>query len=594
MPTDSTTRLHLDDLARLRRAVGWVALLGPGFFGAVLLGAGLWSGLREPLASGLWFLLASGVLASLRSMLSWRERELARLAEGGGEPARVPLGTRAWPWCLAFLGLAAPLFPVWAPWLAERWEPLAPWSALRPPAAEPATATTLAWITACAAALSALLAPWLQTMPRAVAPEARGAAAWMRAGALLSLVAAALLFARAYHLPWVSPHEERAVRLLFGAVAVASAELLLRALGAAWMRFYDGHPHPGARVATGGLLLQLLASRFNPISSLFAVLAEVFGIDLKGTWALTVIRRSLLPLAAGLALVGWLATAVVMVPTTAVGVHERFGRRSETLLEPGLHFVLPWPLHRVVRVSVERVRTMPIGYLGALEGASMLWTVPHAEEEHRLLLGNGRDLVTINAELHWRVRDTVEFVYTMQNPEQALADLADRVLMTKTEGRTLDGVLSENLAVVAADFRDSIQAAADAERLGIEVVDFTLLGLHPPIEVAEDYQAVAAAQIERETQVIEGQTYGQEEVPRAEGQAATLRHQASRDGITRLARARGEAQAFETMLASYALAPDLFRLLWYLERLEDTLTGRRFHVIDQSIEADGGAIWVLE
>ena len=593
MPIDPTTRLHLEDLARLRRVTGWALLGGPLAFGVAALAAGLACGMRMLLALGVLLLAAAGALASLRAMLAWRERELARRAEDpSAMRARAPFAARAWPYALAAGLLLAATFRWWAPALAAAVPGLEPWSRLRAPDAQAAEAARYGWLALGAALVAAVLAQYFHTAPRAIAPEARGAACWLRASTWLALAAALVLFLRAYWRPW---REETFAQWTFAAIGFLGAELLLRALWTSWLGFYDKRPHPGAKVATDLFSLRLVFSRFNPSASLFAVLADSFGIDLRGAWALTFIRRSLVPLAVGLALVGWLSTALVAVAATDVGLLERFGRleRGE-LLEPGLHVVLPRPLHRVIRVPLHRVQTIPIGFTGARAGAGMLWTVAHADEEYQLLLGDGRDLVTINASLHYKVSDPYAYVYGMQNPDEALAIAADRVLMTKTVMRSLDDVLSENLGAVAADFRAAIQAAADQAGLGIEIVDFTLMGLHPPVDVAADYQAVVAAQIERETRVLEARAYENEELPRAEGDAARFQNDALGASVTRLAEARGEALAFDALRASHALAPELFRRVWRLERLETFLEGRRFHLIDHTIERDGGAIWILE
>lgn len=612
MALDSTTRIHLDDLARLRRVTGWSLLAVPLVAGVGGLAGGLWCGMRVPMAIGLFFLIVAGVLASLRSMLRWRERELARLAGeaalGKAESAkRVPFLTRVLPYLLGLVALGGASYGSWAPWLASAVPALEPWSSLRAPDSDASETLLYAWSAVVLALASAVLAQYFASASRAVAPEARGVSCWLRAGTFVSLLGAAALFLRAY-LPIEpdplaftldevlrGPGEGVFHAVLFGILGWLGIELLLRALWTTWMRFYEQLPHPGARVATDLFSLQLIFSRFNPVGSLFSVLAEAFGIDLRGAWALTFIRRSLLPLAVGLALVGWLSTAVVMVPATDVGLLERFGKLDrEAQLEPGLHFALPWPLHRIVRVPVHRVQTIPIGFAGAIVDAGMLWTVEHATEEYKLLLGDGNDLVTINGTLHYKVKDPADYLYNTQNPDELLAILADRTLMQRTVGRALDEVLGDDLAALAVDLRDSIQAAADGEGLGIDVVDLTLMGLHPPVSVASDYQAVVAAQVEGETRVLEAESYKRSELPRAEGQAARFKNDAQGYRATRLASAQGEAQAFRAQAEVLPLAPDLYYLMRYLNEMEQRFAGRRFHLLDHRIERDGGAVWILE
>ncbi|MEL7059267.1 MAG: protease modulator HflK [Acidobacteriota bacterium] len=589
---DLTPESQARELVRLRRLTGWVTLAGSGLFAASALGVGLWSGLRVPIAIGLFFLLQTAVMTGLWSTLRWRQKAFAlRLEDPAANVRSVPILSRGLPYLAGLLAIALPFHSQWAPALVELWQGFEPWTTLPEPSSERAEPQLYAWGFLAVAIVSALFAQYLAAISRELAPEARGAARWFRAGTWLALAGAVSLFVRAVHQPW---GEEVTAKVVLGLVVLLGVELMLRALWTSWLSFYNRVPHPGGRIGTDLFSLQLLCSRFNPLGSLFDVLAEAFGIDLRGAWALTFIRRSLAPLAVGLAVVGWLSTSLVVVEASSVGLLERFGKVDREPLRPGLHVVLPWPMHRVTRVPVHRVQTIPIGFTGAREGASILWTVEHADEEYKLLLGDGRDLVTINASLHYRISDPFAYAYSLQNPDETLAILADRVLMQRTVGRSLDGVLSENLAALGAELEQAIQAASDARALGFEIVALTLTGLHPPVSVATDYQAVVAARVDQVTKVLEAEAYREREEPRADGEVASLKNGAQTHRVTRLATARGEAIAFQALQASHAASPEVFGLIRYLQSVEAHLAGKQFHVIDHTIEEDGGAIWLLD
>ena len=172
-----------------------------------------------------------------------------------------------------------------------------------------------------------------------------------------------------------------------------------------------GHPASLSSVPLPSLLenilyVPLFFSRPDPIRSVFDALDAWFGVDLHSTWTLQFVRRSMEPLALTLVLLGWLSTSLITIGPFEEGIHERFGAPvSRQPLGPGLHLKAPWPVDVVHTVATARIRTMPLGYAGAKNGASMLWTRQHAEEEYNLLLGDGRDLVTINALLQYRISD---------------------------------------------------------------------------------------------------------------------------------------------------------------------------------------------
>ena len=337
--------------------------------------------------------------------------------------------------------------------------------------------------------------------------------------------------------------------------------------------------------------LRLLFSAADPVSSLFGHLDRSLGIDLRHTWALTWARRSMAPLAAILAAIGWGATAVTVVEVQEEGVLERLGRPVDDL-GPGLHLHWPWPVDRVRRVDVHRVREHTIGYTGASEAASLLWTKTHATEEYALLLGDGRDLVAVNARLQYRPRSARSWLYGVRNPEAGVVSAAYRALTDRTRGASLEGVLSENLGQLSSELESEIRAAA--EPLGVQVVAFTLDGLHPPVAVADRYQAVVSAQVDRQTTITEAQAYRAGRLPEAEAEATRLLAEAEAAGPETLGRARGEAEAFTSLAAAHARAPALFETRRRLETLEAAVEGRPFTLVDSRFEAAGGILWVTE
>src|SRR6185436_5236161 len=98
---------------------------------------------------------------------------------------------------------------------------------------------------------------------------------------------------------------------------------------------------------------------------------------------------------------------------TVVGVQEealieRLGVPVEgEPLGSGLHLHLPWPIDKVYRIPTLRVQAVTIG--NETEPRSgpedVLWSVSNVANEFTLLLGDGRDLITIDGTLQFRIVD---------------------------------------------------------------------------------------------------------------------------------------------------------------------------------------------
>jgi regulator of protease activity HflC (stomatin/prohibitin superfamily) len=318
----------------------------------------------------------------------------------------------------------------------------------------------------------------------------------------------------------------------------ASRVLLLLVCGLGVQVLVGAWPRERPIAPLGGIdpgLLRGFFGRVNPLASIGDSIQEGLGIDLRTTWAIQVVRTALEPMAFMVLALGWLTTGLVRVGPEEAAIHERLGvPLGREAVGPGLHLVAPWPIDRLRRVPLKRVHTMLIGEEEEEEEEGeehegpedTLWARMHAESEYTLLLGDGKDLVTIDGLLHYRIVDPYAYLYGAQNPEEGLRSAAYEALTRRTVGRSLDGVLSENLSAFADEVVDEIATRCSELDLGLEPVSFTLKGLHPPFAVAKDYQAVVSAQIARQTAVIRANAYRLRQVPYAKIEALLDVHEA--------------------------------------------------------------------
>jgi regulator of protease activity HflC (stomatin/prohibitin superfamily) len=342
--------------------------------------------------------------------------------------------------------------------------------------------------------------------------------------------------------------------------------------------------------------LSVFGERLNVLGSVLDAAERQLGIDLRSTWALTVVRRSVEPLLIGLGFVAWLSTAISIVGVEEQGLVERLGVPVEgPPLSPGLHVHWPWPVDSVTRIPVARVQALTVGHEGKEENAGpedVLWAVQHAANEYTLVLGNGRDLITVDAAVQFRIVDARAWRYHSQNPGDALRAIAHRAVMRTTVNRTLADALSENVVKTTARMRTMVQTDADALGLGVEVLGFTVGGMHPPVAVAPDYQAVVSAELGKVTAVVNAQMERNRSLPFAEAAALMGRNTALAAGAADAAKAAGDAWSFRALQSQYHAAEDEYMYRRRLETLESLLPTRHYTILDHRFQRDGGELWV--
>jgi len=434
-----------------------------------------------------------------------------------------------------------------------------------------------------AAALTAIATRYFASLSESALPEALGLARAARLVAWGLVLAAIGTLSAAFA-------QETAARLVYlailGLVASISWSLLKARPRAA---------RAAAEFPIDSPILSALGSRANPIGSLLDSAERQLGIDLRSTWALSVVRRSVEPLLAGLLVLGWLSSSLTVVHLGEQGLVERLGVPiGGPPLEPGLHGHWPWPVDRVFRLPVRRIQALEIGHEGkeAPGPEDVLWARQHAENEYTLLLGNGRDLITIDAVVQFRVRDARAWRYRFRNPTDALRAVAYRAVMRATVNRTLDEALSENVSLLTGRMLAAVQRDADDLGLGVEVVAFTVGGMHPPVAVAAEYQSVSSAELGKVTAEVNAEAYRNRTVPAAQAEVVQRLDAAQADAAQLRARAAGEAWSFRTLESQFRADPREFAFRRRLETLEQGLANRRLIVLDARIPRDGGELWL--
>jgi regulator of protease activity HflC (stomatin/prohibitin superfamily) len=391
-----------------------------------------------------------------------------------------------------------------------------------------------------------------------------------------------------------------ATRLLLFWVIVMGTETLVRWLIRMLVPAAPGEP---AVAPVQSLAREAIFAAANPVTSLVRTFERRCGVSVRSSWAIAFVGNLTVPLLVLLLLLGWGLTSLVIVETHEWGVRESFGRKAGGPLLPGLHLTLPWPFGRIRTFAVKPVHQLPIGYVEADEELvtnrprALLWTRPHAKEEFALVLGDGSELVAVNAIVYFKISEVPEeffdYVYGQSDPEQGLTAYAYRALMEQTRGRTLDDVLAANRAEFARRVVDSVREQAKAARLGLEVVDFALVNLHPPIEAGAEFLEVINAKLDARRRVTEAagerQVALQDSATRSLKAIATARIEASR----RVAGALSEVAEFKSIGQAHQDRPRTLRLRLWIESLENALSDQRLFLIDSAL-IDAGAEMLLD
>jgi len=295
-----------------------------------------------------------------------------------------------------------------------------------------------------------------------------------------------------------------------------------------------------SRAAYDSRLLGVINEPGGVFRSVAAAIDYQFGFQVSQTWFYKLLEKAIVPLVLFSAGTLYLASCLLIVEPHEEAVIERFGNplkaNDETrLVGPGLHFKLPWPVDIAYKHPTRQVMEMYVGYVPRTDPKtgriipeqSLLWGQTHYEQEHSVLVASefsGEEstegvvpvsLVKANLPVQYKIKDLYAYVYNHSDPDKLLEALCYRELTrfaasarVEAGGPGSDGQAAQDSLLGAGRTRakevitERVQKAADQQGLGIEIILVGLQGIHPPPEVAPDYQAVIGAVQKRQAVVL--------------------------------------------------------------------------------------------
>jgi membrane protease subunit HflK len=380
-----------------------------------------------------------------------------------------------------------------------------------------------------------------------------------------------------------------------------------------------------------------------------------FGFKASQTWFYKLLEQAIVPLILFGAVTLYLLSCVVVVEPDEQAIIEQFGdpvngAGQVRLIGPGLAFKWPWPIDITYKYPTEMISEISIGFVpkvdpktGEVERKPLLWGEAHYEKEYQLLVASQQSgtesmvgtvpvsLVIAAVPVQYRIKDLYSYIYNHNEPEKLLESICYRELTkfaasakieTGDQNDSEDSLLGTGRAKASRILTERIQKAVNEQGLGVEIVFVGLQGIHPPPEVAADYQKVIGAVQKKQALILNAQAERNKTLGPIVGSVEKteklyelwLKYQQAEDAnsledIERLVKqldntfeeakgnifktlresqsyafkkeilARATGDRFAEQLKAYRAAPEIYLQEQRLSMLEETLDGIRKYVV---------------
>lgn len=308
------------------------------------------------------------------------------------------------------------------------------------------------------------------------------------------------------------------------------------------------------------------------------------GITMRGLWSMRLIKNILPYSALVVLLLFWISTGIVQVESYQEGAVYRLGKLTDSTLEPGIHLTMPYPIDKVEVYDTDKISKMTIGY-AAKEDTDNLWTGTHGTNEHKLLLGNGNELVSMNLRVEYKISDLQKYLRTSTNPasileSQAYALITDRIIATN-----LETLLSVDRDAFTESYTADLKKKFAEYDVGLEIVSVVLESIHPPLEIASIYQQVIGAEIQAEEMIKRAQSDANVKITAAMAEKEASINAANAEYYKKVASATADVSEFNASLEAYNGNPEAYHYYKYLNAMSEAYGKSKLVIVGKGVDS---------
>jgi modulator of FtsH protease HflK len=248
-------------------------------------------------------------------------------------------------------------------------------------------------------------------------------------------------------------------------------------------------------------------------------------------------------------------------------VVQRFGKHVRTE-GPGVSIKLPWPIETATIINVGEVSRIEVGFRTVSAGK-----YEDKREEQEMLTAD-TNIVELDFVVQFRKTDAAKWLYSAEDPEEAIRLMAQSAMRTVVGGSSFDQVATSGRATIQESTHKITQELVNGLDIGVTIVAVQLQDAQPPEKVIPSFQDVNNAKEDKQTKIQHAEAYRKQQIPYARGQAKKITEESQAYKTERIAQARGEADRFSQVLTRYQQAPQLTLDRMRMESIQSIITGK--------------------
>lgn len=291
----------------------------------------------------------------------------------------------------------------------------------------------------------------------------------------------------------------------------------------------------------------------------------------------------LLKLSALALLLLWLGSGFYQLQPSEEGVVLRFGKYVETT-SAGLHYHLPYPIEKVIKVNVTQERSINLGVeenMTQNRFSNRSSVALNSFTESHMLTGD-ENIVDINLTVVWKIKNAKDYLFNVKSPDVTVRVAAQSVLREIVGQSEMQPIITGDRSKVEDETKTELQKLMDDFGAGILIVRVKLQKADPPKQVVDAFNEVQRAKADQERFKNEAEAYRNEVLPKAKGEAVKRLQEAEAYKEAVINKAKGDAERFMSVYHAYQGGKEVTATRLYLETMENVIKKSKTTIVDPS------------
>ncbi len=258
-------------------------------------------------------------------------------------------------------------------------------------------------------------------------------------------------------------------------------------------------------------------------------------------------------------------TGLYTVPVNETGALFLFGRLLKDDIPPGIHFKLPFPIHRVDLTNTAEIRSIKVTRDG---------------HESLSMITGDENIILINIAVQYLITEYGNYLTRSGNWEVVMNQAALSCLTKLIAGMGVDEVLTTGKSSIQTGLQSMLQDSMTEYRSGLTIFSVTIENIQPPSECRDSFRMVSSAMNEKAERISNAQSNRNRQLSKARGEAESVMRAAQAEAEEIVKMAQGASSQFVAILREYRQARETTANDYYLRGMEEIIRKATILLVD--------------